>query len=247
MKILIKVGLLFIFFASCSPCKYSSRDVQGVYKQKDNSNFKLTLSENRFTYVDAYANDLALYTCCDTITTGVWVKEKDLLCLSTPQIKSSILNIDVKENSNKKGDTIFFYLKNPVETYHKNFQVKNRHIYYTIFLEDKQANFFKETYQKFDSDIIKVYKPQGVVLDNFSINVYPSINFGGRNIGIREVSTIKYQVKDSTSNLFEVSIPQLNYEFMTYLRLDRDFIRVINKNKLEWDGHFYIKESLISF
>lgn len=242
MKVIIKTLLLIVFFVSCSPSKHSSVDLFGIYKQEGNSNVKLILNENEFVYIDPYTNDLALYTCCDTITKGTWVKENNLLCLSTPQLKSTLLDIYVDELSEMPKDTLYFYLQNPIEEYYRKMEVKNRDIYYRVSITEKNGNLLDSWVWEFDTNEIKILKPKGIFIAKFSISIYPKANFGGRNIGTKEISTLEYKLKSYSSNLFKINIPQLTYEFMSYLRLNRDFVRIINTNKLEWNGFFYTKE-----
>lgn len=242
MKAVVKIQLVVIFFVSCTSSKYTSKEMEGVYERKGNPNIKLILSKDKFSFTDPYKNDLALYTCCDTITTGFWTKEKDLVCLSTPQIKSSVLPIEVKEVSNFEKDTLYFYLNNPIEVYYKKYEVKERDIFYRVSITDNNGRLQSTWIQEFNSNFIKIVMPKNLVINNFSIGIYPKAKFGGRNIGTQEVSTFVYHVKKQESNFFEINIPGLSYEFMTYIRLNRDFVRIVNKNKLEWDGYFYMKE-----
>jgi len=153
------------------------------------------------------------------------------------------LETSVKEQSNGQRDTLFFTLKNPIEGFYKKNGIRNRDIYYKISIYGANTGLMDNlSSQSYDNGNIKIVRPKGVILDKFSVNAYPKSNFGGRNIGIKEIDTYEYHVKEETSNLFEVNIPGLSCEYMTYIRLNRDFVRIINNTKLEWDGFFYMKQ-----
>ncbi len=242
MKDTVKYCCLILLFASCSVSKGNFRNIEGIYRQTGNPNTQLIFKKSTFTFIDPYNNDLALYTCCDTITAGVWIREDDLLCLSTPQLASSVVNSFVKELTTGENDTIYFHIGGPIEQYYKKYEVKDRDIFYRVSLTEDNGNLLSSWLQEYKSNVIKIPKPRGVTINRFSISAYPSAKFGGRNIGTKEVSTSQYQIKNESSNLFQVYIPQLSYEFMSYIRLNRDFVRILSTNKLEWDGHIYTKE-----
>ena len=243
MKIIINLHLFLLLIASCSSAQYSQKDMQGTYSQEGNKNIKLVFKNNKFAYTDAYTSDLALYTCCDTITTGIWGIEKGLLYLSTPQLSSSIIDAYVTEKSTPGKDTLYFYLNNPIEDFYKTNNVKARDILYKVSIDAVNSNYFERSLlQEYSSNLIKVYKPRDIKIDKFYILAYPNSNFGGRNIATRELRTFEYQVKNEKSNVFEINVPQFNYAYLSYIRLNKDFVRIISKNKLEWDGHFYTKE-----
>lgn len=53
---------------------------------------------------------------------------------------------------------------------------------------------------------------------------------------------LPYEVKNSNSNVFKINIPELSYGYLSYKRLNGDFVKIINRNKLLWDGKEYIRQ-----
>ena len=94
----------------------------------------------------------------------------------------------------------------------------------------------------YDSSIIKIYKPSLSKIERFNIFIYPKPNFQGRNVGERYFITPEYTIKDPKSNYFQIEIPELTYEYMTYIRLNKEYIKVIDINHFEWHGEIYSRQ-----
>lgn len=242
IKAFKKYCILFIL-TSCVSTKSSMVLLDGIYRQDKNSNYLIILSGNSFSIVDPYQNDLALYTCCDTVSKGTWTRENDLLCLSTPQLKQSLLDLIVTElNDFKYDDSIVLVIKNPIEDNYKKIKITDRDIDYRVTLFNNNGSLLEGWTKLYNTNIIKIRHPRNIRIAKISVSAYPNARFNGRNTSIKEVSTIEYKIKDDNSNHFEVTIPELSYEYLSYLRLNRDFVKIISKTKLEWDGNFYIRE-----
>lgn len=247
MKNTIRYIVILSLICSCSPLKFISGDFQGTYIQAGNKNIRLVFKDDSFAYIDSNANNnLALYACCDTITYGSWGLDNSggLIYLSSPEfINASIVNLQVIEKNTNETDTLYFYVNNPIEQHYRKYQEKSRDIYYKIAIDTRNMGFLdKVLLNEFKTNVIKILRPKGAVIDKFTIYIYPKHNFGGRNISTREVSTLEYQVKETDSNVFEVNIPLLDYGYMSYVRLNKDFVKIIHKNKIEWDNHIYTKQ-----
>lgn len=246
MHYTIKLTVWLLILNSCSPSKFLHGDIQGRYIQDKNNNISMTFSGNAFAFVDKSTNnDLALYTCCDTITYGLWGLDnsRDFLYLNSADLLNrSILSIQVAEKKINETDTLYFSLNNPIEQHYKLYNTKNRDIYYRVAIDTRNFGFLNNVFLiRYDTNLIKIPKPKGAIVDKFSIFIYPKSNFGGRNIGTFEVTTLEHQVQETSANVFEVNIPLLDYGYLSYIRLNKDFVKIINKNKLEWDGHTYSK------
>jgi hypothetical protein len=235
-------SLLAPFLCSCASAQFSSKDIQGVYVQKENTNIYLEFKGDAFAFVeDQKKYEMPLYQC-DTITYGNWKLDRNLIYVSSPRFLSTFfVNAQVKEKSAAHGDTLYFTIDNPVERHCRENKYKTCDVSYNvaIYLTDSDIldNIFKEGYY---SNFIKIPKPKGAMPDKFEVHIYPKANFG-RTL-IREVSTLEYKIKDKSSNFFEINIPELDYGYLSYVRLNKDIIRVMSKNELEWDGHTYSKK-----
>lgn len=228
---------------SCATAQVSRKDIDGVYVQKENKNTYIQFKGNRFAFVEDQSKyEMPLYQC-DTITYGEWKLDRDLLYVSSEEFLSTFfVNAQVNEKSTAQGDTLYFTIDNPIEAHYRKYKSRSRSIYYKISIDGVNTGALDQIFLKdFDTNRIKIYRPKGAILDKFEIKIYPKSNFGGRTL-IREVSTLEYTVKDKSSNFFEINIPELDYGYLSYVRLNKDIIRVINKNELEWDGHTYLRK-----
>lgn len=225
---------------SCATAQVSPKDINGVYVQKENKNIFIEFKGDKFAFVEDQSKyEMPLYQC-DTITYGDWKLDRDLLYVSSPEFLSTFfVNAQVKEKSIDHGDTLYFTIDNPIEGHFRKYKSKSRSIYYKISIEGT-GSLDEIFWKDFDTNRIKIYRPKGAILEKFEIKIYPKVNFGGRAL-IREVSSLEYEIKDKSSNFFEVTIPELDYGYLSYVRLNRDIIRVMSKNELEWDGHTYLK------
>ncbi|MEK7225227.1 MAG: hypothetical protein AAB221_06055 [Bacteroidota bacterium] len=238
------IWFILIAVVGCKSQKYLAKDFNGDYINESNSNKKLNFKETDFCFVDPGNKHHAWFFCCDTITIGKWELKENLIELTTPQLNQVSLGISVEESKLEPEDTIYFYLSNPVEDHYKyNSPGGHRYITYHIYIKAKESFFFdRHVGKEYNSDIIAIYKPKNIQIEEFAVWVYISGNYWGRNIGVRNIETEVYSPKSSSNNVFKVTIPQLSYEFLTYLRLEKDFIKVLNKKKLEWDGKIYTKK-----
>lgn len=236
--------LLAPFLCSCATAQFSSKDIQGIYVQKENSNIYLEFKGDAFAFVENQKKyEMPLYQC-DTITYGNWKLDHNLIYVTSAEfLNTFFVNAQVKEKNTAQVDTLYFTIDNPVEQHYRKYKYnsKSREIYYKISSDGVNTGFLDEIFAKdFDTNQIKVLKPKGAILDKFEIRIYPKANFG-RTL-IREVSTLEYKIKDKSSNFFEINIPDLDYGYLSYVRLNKDLIRVMSKNELEWDGHTYSKK-----
>ena len=98
-----------------------------------------------------------------------------------------------------------------------------------------------EAFKYFDTNKFALANKDRSKLRSFSVATVPKGSYNGRSLGIRRIYTPMYKIKNEKSNVFNIDIPELTYEFITYLRLRNDFIKIIDKNTLEWDGNKYIR------
>ncbi|WP_221417881.1 hypothetical protein, partial [Fulvivirga kasyanovii] len=99
-------------------------------------------------------------------------------------------------------------------------------------------------FKKYYTDEILLNVPNGVKIKSFEITVYPTeCALGWRDsMPPIHVTSMQYEVKDTESNVFKVNMPELTYCYLSSLRLDGDYVKILNKNQLEWDGHIYTKQ-----
>ena len=245
MKHIIFIIFTPILLYSCSTHRYVLGEFQGSYVQDEYKNISLVFNGSAFALIEKPSNnDLSLYVCCDTVTLGEWAldKSRGLIYLSSRDYLDAFLDIKVTESVYDLTDTIQFIIDNPIEQIYKKNKIEERDIYYKIAIHSSNKGFLSDfSTNNFNTNIITIIKPKGAIIDMFTISVYPKSNFSGRNIGTREATTIEYKIKQSKANKFEVYIPELTYGYLSYLRLNKDIVKIINRNKLEWDNRIYNK------
>lgn len=243
MKINNIISLMIILWViiSCSSShKIVLNDFHGVYLSKNEEDKQLILREKSFIHTKIEKErDLAVFKCCDTLAYGNWKidKKSSLIVLnSAKKLNNSHLNINVQEIVEPSRDSISFFIDNPIEKHYKKFGEKYREVYYSVTLNTNDDFFIKTS----DSNPIIMKKVNGIKM--IEIAIYPKYDIPIRNVAIREVYTVPYEIQNPETTVFKIVIPQLDYGFFSYKRLHNDYIKVNTKNKLTWDGEEYIKQ-----
>ncbi len=228
------------FLSSCASFKYVSDNFEGTYLQQGNANVKLVFNQGTFLHIDTYQQThMPPYDCCDTISYGYWELEKPgvLKLFSDPKLYLPI-DLVVKESSTD-DDSVHFIITNPIEDMYE--EGKRPDILYSLDI-DSDARALRYSFTNYrDTNKITLGNPQAGKVRAFSISIYPKHTFRGRNIGTREATTIEYSVKNTSSNVFEIRIPDLDNGYLTYKRLNDDYVKIVSTNKLMWDGQEYVK------
>lgn len=237
---------VLLLLASCASYNFNKEDIEGTYVQQEYKGVELKFDKNTFVLKDVYTQEhLPPYDCCDTITLGDWtIDDRGLLVLSSPEeMNGFFVNMDVLEESKTTKDSIYFIINNPIERFYKNTDRSVKDISYQLALTTNKSTFdSKIALKTFDSNRIAIPKPEGLKISQFEIVIYVDCKISLKNLETREVYTLPYQVQDLSTNVFKVEIPQLDYGYLSYRRLNRDYIKIINKNKLLWDGKEYLKK-----
>ena len=241
-----KNKLLYSYFLLIFNISYSQNDtnkqsILGTYVQQDNSHIKLIFDTNSFVLIDKNTsiehNDYFYHL--DTISYGNWdIYEKGFITLSTPKKFTEPLQMNVTEK-NVSGDSIYFRIENPIETFYKRTGNK-RKISYELVLPHSYYDYLFEWPSKYDTNIFALPK-KGLKLSNFAIIVYIDGNIRLEHLKMKSIFTYTYKVKNEESNYFEIQMPDLNLQFLSLRRLNHDYIKIINPRKLLWDGKFYNK------
>jgi hypothetical protein len=247
METRLKYLIIVIWFlSSCSTIKYLPEDLTGVYLQEGNEHEQFVLNDDAtFFYVDTYEQmDAPPYKCCDTLAYGYWSIEKGcgLLKINSPEeINTSYIYMDIKEKSEFSNDSLYFYIYNPIEDHYKKYNEKYRELFYSLLVTSNSPDFDARLAAKeFDVNPIVLPRPKSNV-ESFSIKILPKNNIPVRHVGVREIYTLDYGVKNLNSNVFVIQLPQLSYNYISYLRLVDDYVKIENKSKLIWNGKEYVK------
>jgi len=103
-------------------------------------------------------------------------------------------------------------------------------------------DFFKESYQSFEESPTRFYNPKKVGIDGFSLTITPKCSIPVKNLVVRELATETYKVKDATANVFVITLPQLSYGFISYLRLEGDYAKMVGGGTIIWRGMEFVKK-----
>lgn len=241
VKHIYKLIFSSLILISCGLNKDVSKDITGVYLQKDNKRIELHLNNNTFVIKDNFKpSHLAIeeYKCCDTIAYGNWKKENDFLSFSSPkELSTFYLNTIIKEETVLSNDSVIFVIDNPIERSLKKENKNSRDLYYSIDVGTKSNGIISK---KSNSNVFKIKNVKGI--NKIEITIYPSIDINLRSIANKEFYTLPYEVKNTNTNIYNIDIPKLNYGYLSYKRLNNDYVKVISKDKLLWEGKEYIKQ-----
>ncbi|RZJ99942.1 MAG: hypothetical protein EOO46_21480 [Flavobacterium sp.] len=234
---------------SCSPNKFGFKAFEtGTYVREDFKNQRLDFNRGGFAYIENMAGSAAIY-CCDTIAKGTYTVDyvRQTVRLSSPEsLNNALLPVVVLETEITAADSILIDIINPVESSSQGGEAEGPKLYYKIKLEgDGDQKFFDSiNARRFEQSSFTIGAvPANSKLKSISIDIFPNFQrLSLRNYSVKSASTLTYQIKDSKTNHFKISIPELDMGFLTFLRLNQDIISIINTDRLEWDGNYYSKE-----
>ena len=232
---------LLLQLSSCITPKPVTWGLAGIYFQQENLGVRLIFDKNKFLYVDTYEDKHApAYACCDTISYGYWELDgpEFLKLYSAPELFSFLDMKMIVRESHIDSDSVYFEIANPLE---REYDRNDRPVEYSIFAPSigVEALYYP---RKYDSGHIVLPNPENEEVRTFRIIVSPTCQFDGRNMGIREAMTVQYEVRDPSSNFFKIEIPDLTYVFMTCERLNGDYVKIVDRNRLIWDDYIYLRQ-----
>lgn len=245
-KIFVLFAIL-LSFSSCISPSYLSEDfkLEGVFVNKEKKWIELKFQDNNFVYYDSYKQvHMNPIICCDTISYGIWrMDSRGFAALESPSNFDFYIMkpIEVTERKDFSSDSLYFIINNPIEDFFVKNKWKSSSLAYNILLFTKD---FPYNTQKKDQIIFanKIVVPKEKEIKGFEITalVNPEFQFRLSNTETLLVETQPHEIKDPKANVFEIYIPDVNFKFLSLKRLKNDYVKIINKNKLLWDGKEYI-------
>lgn len=254
MRTVFCLSILSISLLQCMTKNHLSKieNLAGLYYQTDNKIFELVLDSNSsFLYYlpnGAWGRE---FGCCDTVTYGKWAYgPKGMITLTSPTFLTRRLNILVGESANSNTDTVYIIINNPIEDYLSRLGSLPRTIQYTagLMTADGSGSFLQPTESKKGSNILKFYNPNRAPLQYLHIIAFFKPNSSDillddmYNEGPKAVETDTYLIKDKFANRFDIVIPHLTFGFMRFRRVNQDYVEIINRNRLKWNGHEFIRK-----
>jgi hypothetical protein len=56
---------------------------------------------------------------------------------------------------------------------------------------------------------------------------------------IKEIYSDDYHIKDFNDNIITISLPGVTLGYLTFLRLEEVYVKVVNGKELKWNGVLY--------
>ena len=230
----------FILISALTVFSFASNgQTIGIYVNVDEPNKELLLENSRFVFRNrSQQNALPLFYCSDTIAFGRWsvLKDKNIIELSSNDQKlNSFTNIRVRESKDSTIRGTKFLITNPIESH------QAKVLEYGLDIGSDCSEFQSEvSSEKFQSNCFLIKVPRNCTLTSFSVYVYPA-NF---LIGWQEqypsvTHSLSYKIENTGSNVFEVSCPDLTYCYLNSMKLKEDYVLIVNKDLLKWNGQLY--------
>jgi hypothetical protein len=213
---------------------------------KDGDIKKLVFAGSEFAYIEASKGHGLANPCCDTISYGHWKRyDPGYIILNSPdELKTFFVNCHITEKTDRSPDTIYFYIKDPIQEENEKNHNRSNELSYQLNVSAVGgfSGSFKENRETFDTSEIKYSNPDKLSIDNFSVSASANCSMYVKNIAVRTIFTLPYKVKDPTSNVFEIQMPQVTYNFFSSRRLNDDFVKVLGPKRLLWDGMEFVQE-----
>lgn len=237
------VIVCLLFCIGCGTTRYSSEQMQGTYYSQSDSSIRIIIRENTFTQLDLRKRGHLATPCCDTIVVGEFdFDRRGFVRISSPDWLSNMyIEMDVTESISTFKDSIIFHIYNPIDQSYKMNNSKGGELEYLFLVQPigGSLSYFKENRIRFDKSRVSFYNPQMRGIHNFMIGIIPKESMFVKNIYIREVNTLEYEVKNKNSNEFVINIPRLTYGFFSYKRLKSAYAKIVNRNTIVWEGEVY--------
>ena len=244
----MKIILIHILFLIGIP-SIMAQKIEGTYVQDELSNLKLKFSDDIFLFIDDFEyTHLPPYNCSDTIAFGYWERDKKypfVKLYTNPLQVASLVEMKVSEEKRMDSDSIYFMITSLLEKEHEKYNEGNenaRKVYYTIHIETGDNELDTKTnFSKYYTNEIAIRKPKTEIIKSLEITINPTDCVLGwrENMPPKSVTTLQYEVQDQSVNIFKINIPELSSCYLSSLRLNGDYIKVVNAKELEWDGHTY--------
>lgn len=234
-----------IFFLGCIPTKFNAQNLEGIFILKDNRKVKIVLEGKLFAYIDERKDEHLPILCCDTLAIGEFeIDNKGFLIVDSPGwLNDVFVDIVVNEKIIAGKDSVTFFISNPIETDLRKFNSEKSDLEYSLLVQPKSGSldYFKENNKAFDENEIIYYNPRQLPIADFTIMIRPKSSIYIRDIQTWELHSLEYKVKNPGSNSFEIDIPKLSYGYLSYKRLHGEYVKIVNKDLIVWEGKEFVR------
>jgi hypothetical protein len=240
-------ALFILLFLAFMASAQSKKIINGIYVSTGYDHYRLIFGKSDFSLLQPY-DWLDGKILCDTLAFGSFNINRDgYLEMDTPsQIDDHALNMTVKEGKSNDIDTVVFHIHNPIEELHAKNKIMSPDLTYTIHAERiataKNGWDIEGESPEFVGGEFKWEIPRGMGIKHFYLIIQPNFKVFSENLGTKMILTIDYRVKDSTSNVFDVYIPEVSYEYLSCQRFHGEYAKIINNDIIIWRGNRYVRK-----
>jgi hypothetical protein len=243
----IILGLLFIYNNSHSQDRFLKN---GTFESTDVVKKQFIISNNKFLFIQIPSKSEHVLQCCDTLAYGsIKFNNDGYLELSTDTaIDKTSLYTTVKETENTSTDSLIFHIHSPIEKFHQGNKMKLNDLIYSVVLiadsgENNASNSQLNQSPDFSEGELRWKAKRRYRLVSFIIQISPTNELFVKQFFASHLRTVEYKIKNENANEFDIDIPNLSFEYISYQRFHGDYAKVIDSNKILWGGMEYIRKS----
>lgn len=232
--------IITCILCSCAGSRTLYSPNNGEYLNEEDKREKLIITDSSFVhFLEKPKHEILPSLNYDTLSFGTWgVVDggKFLYLSSTPDYLLSTLPVEVKESEIIGSDTLEITISCPI----RNADNLNAVTFDAAI--NAENGVLEEVFGRNETDpVIKFLNPRHLQIKSIIIGVYPGPGFIKEQRGTTAVRCF-YSLNKKSSNKFAVNIPGLTYKYFSIDRLNRDFVRIIDKDRLEWNGKLFNKK-----
>jgi len=242
MKILLYfICTLILIGCKVSVSKYNNYKIQGIY-QSEESLKRIEFIENGNFLIIPYTGDYSYepnYPYQDTLSFGNWSIKKDLIILnSSIKLDYAFLEVEVTEayETSKDNNYVSFIIENKNLGYTTVDKILPL-IYYQIHVKFNDG--VETTTDLFSKEF--VINKRNRTINEFSIKCFPNVEVYPYNITVNKTNSVNYKLVGNEANLFRIKFKDFNPNYFSYVRLNGDYIKILNNDSLVWNNELFIK------
>jgi hypothetical protein len=221
---------MFLYaFAALTTNLSAQNSIIGSYKC-DECDRQLTLNaDHRFILLDL--NKGVYFYHLDTLSFGTWRQENNFVVLNTPKsIESQKLKIIVEESFNPNSDSLVLEIFNPYENFSNQYEKVNRVFSYLFFIDSYESKYGPEIYMKGNRIALPKLITDKIV--NLNLTIVPNSYLYPCPLAFNYLTTDMYTFRNRDANYIKIDIPDFTFNYIGYLRFDKEYVRIKNSTLL---------------
>lgn len=220
-----------VFLFSCSASKSTDLSVVGTFRGDSSQEF-IAFDKDSTFLMESFSE----FT--DTLSFGVWKVENGFIKVTSDNsIFEEYFPVSVEESFSGLKDSLYISIENKLDGLVDYDGIFEPYLYFNVdrYFTDKG---FKESEQFIETISVSNIKP---ILE-FNINIIPNLYVYPEKISGKALKTIPYRPKSSKSNTFKIKILNFDKKYFAYRQLMEDYIKILDKNTLYWNGEKFVRQ-----